>query len=192
MFTVTLSVVLAITANVFTLGERIQQHSKCLSTLKDIKEAYVRGDFFPTDVEKSILNVNSIRNFQNGFDMTTIYYRVTYESQSNNISHINLDDYKKCCDPNEDDNSCLAVIVFHSPVYTALHPLLLHYFSTTRNLYALLIGQDSIAAAHFVGVTCWNLPPVCDNSTGMLERSLVFFTEQVCQIYVFVVCMCVY
>ena len=34
------------------------------------------GDFYPTDVEKSILNDKSIAicRIQNGFDMTTLYY----------------------------------------------------------------------------------------------------------------------
>ena len=55
MFTLSLSVVLSF-VNVFTLGERVQEHSKCLSTLKDIQKAYLRGDYYTTDVENSVVD----------------------------------------------------------------------------------------------------------------------------------------
>ena len=179
MFVLTLSVVVSFTLNVFTLGESVQEDSKCLSTLKDIKEAYFRGDYYPTDVRISEFDISSYAGFQYGFAMTMGYYRLTYESQRNIIS--DLDEFKKCCYPHEDDDSCLAVIVFHSPVYTAIHPLLLSYLSVPRIDFSFSLFHDHTGITFWMsfGVACWNLPPICDNATSTVKRSLLFFTEQV-------------
>ena len=181
MFIVTLSVVVSITLNVFTLGERVQEGGKCLTTLKDIKEAYFRGDYYPTDVdlETPEFGINTYGAFRNRFAMTVGYYRLTYESHRNNIS--DLDEFRKCCYPREDDDSCLMVIVVHSPVYTAIHPLLLSYLSIPRINYLLLLFHDHVMIKFWdiFGVACWNLPPICDNATTAVKRSLLFFTEQV-------------
>ena len=85
MFTLSLSVVLSIAVNVFTLGERVQEHSKCLSTLKDIQEAYLRGDYYPTDVENSVFDLDIIHRYQSGVAITSGFYRLTYKSQDGNI-----------------------------------------------------------------------------------------------------------
>ena len=179
MFVLTLSVVVFFTLNVFTLGERVQEDSKCLSTLKDIKEAYFRGDYYPTDVRISEFDINSYVGFQYGFAMTMGYYRLTNESQRNNIS--GLDKFKKCCYPHEDDGSCIAVIVLHSPVYTAIHPLLLSYLSIPRIDFSFLLFKENTGIELWknLGVACWNLPPICDNATSTVKRSLLFFTVQV-------------
>ena len=181
MFVLTLSVVVSFTLimNVFTLGERVQEDSKCLSTLKDIKEAYFREDYYPTDVRILEFDISSYGGFRKGFAMTMGYYRLTYESQRNNIS--GLDKFKKCCYPHEDDGSCLAVIVLHSPVYTAIHPLLLSYLSVPRInfLFPWYHEYTGITFWKTFGVACWNLPPICDNATSTVKRSLLFFTEQV-------------
>ena len=179
MFALTLSVVVSFTLIVFTLGERVQKEGKCLSTLKDIKKAYVRGDCYPTDVRILEYDISSYGGFRRGFAMTMGYYRLTYESQRNNIS--GLDKFKKCCYPDEDDGSCLAVIVLHYPVYTAIHPLLLSYLSRPRLyfLFPLLHDHTGMPFWKRIGVACWNLPPICDNATSTVKRSLLFFTQQV-------------
>ena len=194
MFTPSLSVVLSIAVNVFTLGERVQEHSKCLSTLKDIQEAYLRGDYYTTDVENSVFDLDLIHRYQRGVAMTTGFYRLTYKSQDDNISHTNLDDFMKCCYPDEDNNSCVMIVILNSPVFTILHPLLLRYFSIARNLFSIVFQGDSEAldqgtCESSFGVTCWNLPPVCDNATSNVERSLVYFTEQVFIYIMFILCL---
>ena len=195
MFTLSLSVVLSIAVNVFTLGERVQEHSKCLSTLEDIQEAYLRGDYYPTDVENSVFDLDLIHIYQRGVAMTTGFYRLTYKSQDDNISHTDLDDFKKCCYPDEDNNSCVMIVILNSPLFTVLHPLLLHYFSFPRNLLSVLLNGE--APGHGTressfGVMCWNLPPVCDNTTSNAKRSLVYFTEQVLVLYVHTAAVFVY
>ena len=184
MFTLSMSVVLYIAINVFTLGERVQENSRCLSTLKDIQEAYLRGDYYPTDVENSVFDLDSIHRYQRGVAMTTGFYRLTYKSQDDNISHTDLDDFKKCCYPDKDNNSCVMIVILNSPLFVFLHPLLLHYFSSPRNLFSILLNGEVPAPGpktrgSVFGVTCWNLPPVCDNASRNVERSLVYFTEQV-------------
>ena len=182
MFTLSLSVVLSIAVNVFTLRERVQEHSKCLSTLKDIQEAYLRGDYYPTDVENSVFDLDIIHRYQNGVAITSGFYRLTYKSQDGNISHTNLDDFRKCCYPDRDNSSCVMIVIFNSPVFTILHPLLLHYFSIARNLLSIVLHGDAPGSGtrgSSFGVTCWNLPPVCDNASSNVEHSLVYFTEQV-------------
>ena len=180
MFVLTLSVVVSFTLNVFTLGERVQEDSKCLSTLKDIKEAYLRGNCYPTDVQISEVDISLYGGLRNGYAMNMGYYRLTYESQKNNIS--GLDKFKKCCYPDEDDGSCLAVIVLHSPVYTAIHPLLLSYLSIPKIDIPFLLFHDHTGMPFWktFDVACWNLPPICDNATSTVKHSLLFFTEQVC------------
>ena len=188
MFTLSLSVVLSIAVNIFTLGERVQEHSKCLSTLKDIQEAYLRGDYYPTDVENSVFDLDTIHRYHKGVAITSGFYRLTYKSQDGNISHTNLDDFKKCCYPNKDNNSCVMIVILNSPVFTILHPLLLQYFAIARNLFVLQdvpVPSRTTSGSSF-GVTCWNLPPVCDNASSNVERSLVYFTEQV---LMFILCI---
>ena len=75
MFILSWSVMFSIAVNIFTFGERQQEHSKCLSTLKDIQEAYLKGDYYPTDVENSVFDLDSIHRFQIGFLMTTGFTR---------------------------------------------------------------------------------------------------------------------
>ena len=157
MFALTLSVVVSFTLNVFTLGERVQEDSKCLSTLKDIKEAYFRGDYYPTDVQIPGVDISLYGGLRNGFAMTMGYYRLTYESQRNNIS--GLDKFKKCCYPDEDDGSCLVVIVFHSPVYTAIHPLLLSYLSIPSIDFSLLLFHEYTGIRFWKKIWCSMLEP---------------------------------
>ena len=76
MFTLSLSVLFSIAVNVFTLGKRVQEHSKCLSTLKDIQEAYLRGDYYPTDVENSVFDLHIIHRYQRGVAITSGFYIV--------------------------------------------------------------------------------------------------------------------
>ena len=183
MFALSLSVVSFIAVSVFTFGERVQEHSKCLATLKDIQEAYLRGDYYPTDVENSVFDLDIIHRYQRGVAITTGFYRLTYKSQDGNISNTNLDDFRKCCYPDKDNNSCVMIVILNSPVFTILHPLLLHYLSIPRNLLPLVIQDVPVpgpmTSGNSYGVTCWNLPPVCDNASSNVERSLVYFTEQV-------------
>ena len=75
MFVLSWSVMFSIAVNVFTSEERKQDQSMSLSTLKDIKEAYFRGDYYPTDVENSVIDLDSIHRFQIGFLMTTGFTR---------------------------------------------------------------------------------------------------------------------
>ena len=189
MFTLSLSVVLSIAVNVFTLGERVQEHSKCLSTLKDIQEAYLRGDYYPTDVENSVFDLDIIHRYQRGVAITSGFYRLTYKSQGGNISHTSLDDFKQCCYPDKDNNSCIMIVILNSPVFTILHPLLLHYFSIPRNLLSIAFQGDAPGPdthGRYSGLICWNLPPVCDNASSNIKRSLVYFTEQV---LMFILCL---
>ena len=114
--------------------------------------------------------------------MTTGFYHLTYNSQGGNISHTSLDDFKKCCYPDKDNNSCVMIVILNSPVFTILHPLLLRYFSVARNLLSIALQGDAPGPGtrgSSFGVTCWNLPPVCDNASSNIKRSLVYFTEQV-------------
>ena len=85
MFTLSLPVMLSIVVNVFTLGERVEEHNKCLSTLKDIQEAYLRGDYYPTDVENFVIDLDIIHRYQRGVAITIGFYRLTYKSQGGNI-----------------------------------------------------------------------------------------------------------
>ena len=189
MFTLSLSVVLSISFNVFTLGERVQEHSKCLSTLKDIQEAYLRGDYYPSDVENSVFDLDIIHRHQRGVAITTGFYHLTYKSQDGNISHTNSDDFKKCCYPDKDNNSCVMIVILNSPVFTILHPLLLHYFSIPRNLLSIALQRAAAVSdglASYSGLICWNLPPVCDNASSNIKRSLVYFTEHV---LMFILCL---
>ena len=175
---------LFVAITVFTFGEKVQEHSKCLSTLKDIQEAYLRGDYYPTDVENSVFDLDLIHRYQRGVAMTTGFYHLTYQSQGGNISHTNLDDFKKCCYPDKDNNSCVMIVILNSPLFTVLHPLLLHYFLIPEISLSIVLHGDvplpgPITTGCSFGVTCWNLPPVCDNASSNVERSLVYFTEQV-------------
>ena len=74
-FALSWSVMFSIAVNVFTSEERKQDQSMSLSTLKDIKEAYFRGDYYPTHVENSVFDLDSIHRFQIGFLMTTGFTR---------------------------------------------------------------------------------------------------------------------
>ena len=160
------------------LAECTKNDRKCLSTLEDFKKAYFRGDYYRSDLGEWGYDAF----YKNGWNirqmgLTMGFYRLTYDSEENN-THIK---WGECCYPSKDDNHCLVIIAFHSPVYDIFHPLLLQLLAMPFNPRALLFGTDRIWSYMRAssGVHCWNVPPVCSDRKSTVVRSLIDFNLQV-------------
>ena len=178
MIVLALSVVTLVTFDIVPPVEG-QHDGKCLSTLEDFKEAYFRGDYYRNDSGEWGYDAFYRDGSYMRIGLTMGFYHLTYNSQeAENSTHIK---WGECCYPSKDDNHCLVIIAFHSPVYNIFHPLLLWFLAIPFNPRILLFGTGNIWFNMRVssGVHCWNVPPVCSNRESTVVRSLIDFNLQV-------------
>ena len=159
-------ILIAVNVDIPALAEGVKNDRKCLSTLEDFKEAYFRGDCYHSDLGEWKYDAYFKGTWYKQMGLTMGFYCLTYDSQeAENSTHIK---WGECCYPSKDDNHCLAIIAFHSPVYNIFHPLLLRFLAIPFNPRILLFGADHIRLNMRAssGVHCWNVPPVCSNRSN--------------------------
>ena len=178
MTVLALSMVILVAVNGYrpALAEGAHNDKKCLSTLEDFKKAYFRGDYYHSDSWRWRYYMTWSTLSRIG--LTVGFYRLTYGSKENS-THTK---WGECCYPSKDDNHCLVIIAFHSPVYKIFHPLLLWLLAMPYRTRIFFFGDAEIIKFYVLissGVHCWNVPPVCSNRDSTVQRSLIDFSLQV-------------